>query len=300
MIHHLILMEEECALSIQDGMLKSGDKKIALSVLGSVQCFASRGTWSTHCLSALAEQCPVVISVWHKKRGKWVTASVLPRCRYVNPDATTRICRLSEKQSTKYASDLLMTKVMNQHALIRSLKPELPPLPKLAANSFQRILRLEAKWARFFWTMYFDAAAQDLFVREKRRATAPLNVALNYGYGFLYHALEWQSVASGVEPGIGIIHRLRRSRPSLVCDLIEPLRCCVEITVMRYLDEMHDKKLMAARFAQMMESTWTYKDCRFKLRTIIRLMIESFVRSLQSPTKHHFSPFLLHARDACL
>ncbi len=300
MIHHLILLGENADLSLRDGMLKNGDLKVALSVLGSVQCFSSQGRWTCRVLSELARQCPVILSVWNIKRKKWDTSSVIPRCRYVNPDATTRICRLTDRQSTAYASDLLLTKVMNQHTLIRSLKPELAALPKLAANSFQRILRLEAKWARFFWTMYFDAASQDLFVREKRKASTPLNVALNYGYGFLYHALEWQCVASGVEPGIGIIHVLRRSRPSLVCDLIEPLRCCVELTVMRHLDEMHDKKLMAGRFAQMMESTWGYRDHRFKLRTIIRLMTESFVRSLNAPKTHPFHPFLLHARDACL
>ncbi len=300
MIHHLILLGEDAQVSLKDGILRSGDHKIALSVLGSVQCFSAHGHWSNQCLSALAEQCPVIFAIWNSKTKKWRTTSLLPRCRYVNPDATTQICRLNDKDSTRYASDLLMAKISNQHLLVRSLNPELPPLPKLAANSFQRILRLEAKWARFFWAMYFNAAAQDLFVREKRRASAPLNVSLNYGYGFLYHALEWQCVASGVEPGIGIVHRLRRSRPSLVCDLIEPLRCCVELTIMRHLDEMHDKKLMAGRFAEMMESIWCYQDRRFKLRTIIRLMTESFVRSLRFPQKHNFHPFVLNARDACL
>jgi CRISPR/Cas system-associated endonuclease Cas1 len=300
MIHHLILMGDHVSLSLKEGMVVDQEKKVALSVLGSVQCFSSHGRWSCQCLSALAEQCPTVLATWDNKTGKWRTCSVLPRCRYVNPEATALICRLTDKVATRYASDLLMTKVANQHTLIRSLSPDLPPLPKLAPNSFQRILRLEAKWAKFFWAMYFKVASEDLFVREKRQASAPLNVALNYGYAFLYHALEWQCVASGVEPGIGIIHRLRRSRPSLVCDLIEPLRCCVELTVMRNLDEMHDKKLMAGRFAEMMESSWSYQDRRFKLRTILRLMTESFVRSLRYPGRHQFHPFSLHARDACL
>ena len=53
---------------------------------------------------------------------------------------------------------------------------------------------------------------------------------------------------------VGIFHKLRRNRPSLVCDLIEPFRCCVELTVIRYLDEMHDKNAMAGRFAEMLEA----------------------------------------------
>lgn len=300
MIHHLILMDESADLHLRDGLLVSGEKKIAIQVLGSLQCLASHARWSQAALCAVAQQCPIVMARWDTKSGKWLTSSLLPRCRYVNPDATYRLCTLKPRQSTQLASDLLLTKVQNQHTLIRSLEPALPPLPRLASNSFNRILRLEAKWARFFWAKYFRAASQDLFVREKRQAQAPLNIALNYGYGFLYHAIEWQCIASGLEPGIGIIHRLRRSRPSLVCDLVEPFRCCVELYVMRHLDEMHDIKHMAGRFAEMMEDFWTYAGKRFRLRTIIRLVVESFARALLSLNTSQFRPFLLHARDACL
>lgn len=300
MIHHLILMHEPADLHLKDGLLVCGEKKIALQVLGSLQCLASHARWSQAALCAVAQQCPVIMARWDKQAEKWLTSSLLPRCRYVNPDVTYRICTLKPRQSTQLASDLLFTKVQNQHTLIRSLNPALAPLPKLAANSFNRILRLESKWARFFWATYFRAAAQDLFARERRKAQAPLNVALNYGYGFLYHAIEWQCLASGIEPGVGIIHKLRRSRPSLVCDLIEPFRCCVELYVMRHLDEMHDIKIMAGRFAEMMEDFWCYAGKRFRLRTIIRLVVESFARALLSQNPSAFHPFSLHARDACL
>lgn len=300
MIHHLILTGEKAEMRLKDGMVMSQQNKIAMQTLGSVQCLARHATWSQALLCALARQCPVVLARWDHQSGKWQTASVLPRGRYVNPDATYKLCNMNERRSTPYASQLLFTKVENQHALIRSLEPSLPPLPRLAANSFSRILQLEAKWARFFWSKYFKAASQDLFTRERRQAKAPLNIALNYGYAFLYHAIEWQCIEAGLEPGIGIIHRLRRSRPSLVCDLIEPLRCCVELTVMRYLDEMDDSRLMAGRYAEMMETTWNYAGKRFKLRSIIRLMVESFARAIIFNNPAFFRPFSLHARDACL
>lgn len=300
MIHHLILAGESGEMHVSDGMLCCGEKKVAIQVLGSVQCLASQMKWSQASLTALSLQCPVVLARWNTKIGKWETSAVLPRTRYVNPDVLFRICNLNPAKSTAYASALVYAKVENQHCLLHALEPSLAPLPKLAANSFNRILRLEATWARFFWARYFEAASQDLFTREHRQAKAPLNVALNYGYGFLYHAIEWQCIANGIEPGIAIIHRLRRSRPSLVCDLIEPFRCCVELTVMRCLDEMHDKKLMAGRFAEMMESFWSYSDKRFRLRTIIRLVIESFARAILTNYPPHFRPFRLHARDACL
>jgi CRISPR/Cas system-associated endonuclease Cas1 len=90
---------------------------------------------------------------------------------------------------------------------------------------------------------------------------------------------------------------LPQLRPSLVCDLIEPLRCAVELTVARNLEDLHETKRMAGHFAEMMETQFTYREHRFRLRSIIRLTVESFVRSLDGTEP--FQPFLLHARDAC-
>ena len=298
MIHHLILLHEDQSIHLRQGKLISGSNRIAIDTLGSIQCFSSSTQWTQSALEALASQCPVILARWDKRAGKWGTFAITPRTRYVNPNALASLCRLTEKRATQLASDLIFAKLKNQHQLLRSYDPLMPPAPRLQENSFSRILRLEAKYARTFWATYFRAAAQDLFAREKRGAQAPLNIALNYGYGFLYHALEWQCLASGLDPTVGIIHRLRRNRPSLVCDLIEPFRCCVELTVIRYLDEMHDKKAMAARFAAMLEQKWHFRNQQFRLRSILRLSVESFARAIEK--KQPFHPFVLHARDACL
>lgn len=298
MIHHLILLSEECDVSFNRGLLVSGHKRIALGTLGSVQSFASRSRWSQAALEAVSGQCPIILSRWNRETGKWATCSILPRCRYVQPHALEKLCRLTDKQSTRLASDLIYTKVRNQHTLLRSYNPQLPPAPHLHDHSFARILRLESQYARFFWPRYFAAASTDLFAREKKQAQAPLNVALNYGYGFLYHALEWQCLVSGLEAGVGLVHRNRRNRPSLVCDLVEQFRCCVELTVMRHIAEIDNKKFLAARFAEMLETRFYYQGKNFRLRTIIRLVVESLVRFLMERTPLY--PFELHARDACL
>lgn len=298
MIHHLVLLDEEQDLRLERGLLISGSRRIAVETLGSLQCFAARVRWSQTALEALSIQCPVVMARWESQRKKWATFSLSPKGRHVNPTALWDLCRLPSRMATQYASDLIHAKVCNQQTLLRSLDPSLPATPSLQENSFSRILRLESNYARFFWARYFAAAQADLFAREKRKATHPLNAALNYGYGFLYHALEWQCLASGLESSVGIIHRLRRNRPNLVCDLIEPFRCCVELTVIRAMDRMGDKKAMAAAFAAMLEEKWAYRCGRFRLRSILRLAIESFVKGLSTGKRHQ--PFLLHARDACL
>ena len=298
MIHHLVLLEEEQDLRVERGLLLSGGRRIAIETLGSIQCFASKIRWTQTALESISEQCPAVLSRWDPRRKKWGTFSLATKTRHTNPTALWELCRLPPRLATQHASDLIHAKVCNQQTLLRSLDPTLSATPQLQENSFSRILRLESNYARFFWARYFNAAEADLFAREKRKATHPLNVALNYGYGFLYHALEWQCLASGLDPSVGIIHRLRRNRPNLVCDLIEPFRCCVELSVIRSMDQMGDKKAMAACFAAMLEAQWVYRGQRFRLRSILRLVIESFIKSLLTKKRHQ--PFLLHARDACL
>ena len=228
MIHHLVLLGEEADYGVEGGRLISGSRKIAILSLGSVQCFAASCRWSQTALEELAAQCPCVFSRWDKRKGKWKTFSLSQRCRHVNPTAIWNLCRLPAQKATQIATSLLWAKICNQHEMLRTFNPHLAEKPRLKENSFSRILRLEAQYARYFWPKYFAALSDDLFQREKRRPKHPLNVALSYGYGFLYHAIEWQCLASGLEPSIGLIHKLRRNRPSLACDLIEPLRCSVE------------------------------------------------------------------------
>ena len=72
MIHHLVLMNESADLHLKDGLLICGDKKIAVQVLGSLQCLASHARWSQAALCAVAQQCPVVMARWDKQSGKWL------------------------------------------------------------------------------------------------------------------------------------------------------------------------------------------------------------------------------------
>ncbi len=179
MINHLILLSEEQNLHVTDGRLISGHRRIAVETLGSVQCFSAACQWSQTALEMLATQCPVVMARWDKQQKKWKTFNLAPRARYVNPTALWKLCRLSPQRATQMASGLLWTKVCNQHQMLRAFDPRLADKPQLKENSFNRILRLEASYSRFFWPRYFAALASDLFEREHRKPTHPINAALN-------------------------------------------------------------------------------------------------------------------------
>ncbi|MFQ5615916.1 MAG: CRISPR-associated endonuclease Cas1 [Anaerolineales bacterium] len=60
--------------------------------------------------------------------------------------------------------------------------------------------------------------------RKGRGATDPVNSALNYGYGILYHLCERCLTLAGLDPYAGFLHTDRPGKPSLVLDFIEEFR----------------------------------------------------------------------------
>lgn len=295
---HLVIESDDASLSLKNGHITFNGRRLAIYTLASVQCFGRHALWTQAVLQALAGACPVILARWDKTGDKWNTCGLSAKARHVHPLALEKLCRLSETASTHLASQLLHTKIANQLTLLRALNPELPDRPPIQASSLSRVLRLEASYARKFWAQFFTATGHSLLYREKRKPTKPINIALSYGYGYLYHAIEWNCLSHGLDCGVGLIHKHRKNRPNLACDLIEPMRCAVELTVIRHLDEIGDKARMASRFAEMMEQKFLYRGAAFRLRSIIRLTTQSFVNHLLSRSEYH--PFRLHARDACL
>ena len=282
MINHLILLSEEQDLHVTDGKLISGHRKIAIEYAGQHPVFLRR-------LPLVADG----VGIARQRNARWSCRagtsskrngrrfSLAPRARYVNPTALWKLCRLSPQRATQLASGLLVDESLQPAPnASHAFDPRLADKPQLQGKFLQPHSAAGSQLRPVLLAALFCRVGFRLFEREKRKATHPINAALNYGYGFLYHAIEWQCLASGLDPTVGIIHKLRRSRPSLACDLIEPLRCTVELTVVRHLDDLQEPKRLAGHFAEMFETPFSYRDGKFKLRSIIRLMVESFVRAL--------------------
>jgi CRISPR-associated protein Cas1 len=63
--------------------------------------------------------------------------------------------------------------------------------------------------------------------RVRRPPTDPVNALLSLGYTFLTNRAIARIQAAGLELNLGALHEYRPGRPSLACDLIEPLRAPV-------------------------------------------------------------------------
>lgn len=71
--------------------------------------------------------------------------------------------------------------------------------------------------------------------KANRNATHPMNAMLNYSYAVLQSQVTIAAVKAGLDPSAGILHARRPGRPSLVFDLMEPLRPLVDAHVVNFL-----------------------------------------------------------------
>jgi CRISPR-associated endonuclease Cas1 len=136
-----------------------------------------------------------------------------------------------------------------------SLAALLPVLDE--ARTIERVRYVEARAAALYWSFWervpLTFARRDLpkipqhwlQVGTRRssispgpvKATSPAHAILNY----LYAILEAEAVralrAVGCDPALGVLHVDTPTRPSLACDLMEPLRPVVDAFVHRLLRE---------------------------------------------------------------
>jgi CRISPR-associated endonuclease Cas1 len=125
------------------------------------------------------------------------------------------------------------------------------------ATSSQEILKYEARGALAYWNAWHDleitfprvdlprvpnhwrtfGSRMSPLTRSPRLAVNPPNALL----GFLYSLLESEArlalSALGMDPGIGVLHSDTRTRDSLACDLMEPIRPQVDAFLLDWLKQ---------------------------------------------------------------
>lgn len=91
----------------------------------------------------------------------------------------------------------------------------------------------EGKCSALYFDCYFSLMPKQWKSkkRENKNANHPLNILLNYGYGFLYNELTVSLIEAGIDPYVGFFHRDQYAKPTLTFDLIEQYRCWVEEVV---------------------------------------------------------------------
>ena len=118
-------------------------------------------------------------------------------------------------------------------------KREAMKLPR--ASTVTQLRTVEGRVALRYWGAYRKALPEPLGFQgrmtttRQSNASDPVNLALNYGYGFLEAECRMAINAIGLEPSVGFLHDFSdyQTKQSLVYDLQEPFRFLVDLTVMQ-------------------------------------------------------------------
>jgi CRISPR-associated endonuclease Cas1 len=125
----------------------------------------------------------------------------------------------------------------------------------MTAKSNDEIRRYEARAALAYWTAWHELPVNfspaDLrrvpdhwrtfgsrfspLTRSPRLAVNPPNAVLNFLYSILESEARLAISELGLDPGIGVLHSDTRTRDSLACDLMEPIRPQVDAYVLDWL-----------------------------------------------------------------
>jgi CRISPR-associated endonuclease Cas1 len=126
-----------------------------------------------------------------------------------------------------------------------------------AASTIEQLRAIEAEGALAYWGAWAPVQVQfarrdaarvpahwrafgrraSLVTGASRKATNPANAILNYLYAIAEAEARLAALAVGCDPGLGIMHADQRSRDSLACDLMEPVRAVVDAWVLGLLAE---------------------------------------------------------------
>lgn len=95
------------------------------------------------------------------------------------------------------------------------------------SESIDEIFGIEGVAASFYFSIYGKSFKDNNFKferRSKRPAKDPTNALLNFGYHLLLSEICVHVAASGLNSGIGFLHSIKSSRPSLALDVLEIFR----------------------------------------------------------------------------
>ncbi len=180
--------------------------------------------------------------------------------------------RLRRAQSLAHQSDLalriarelIVQKLRGQEHVARKYFPNSSAAVSIAiarnklvtAKSNDDIRASESQGALAYWSAWHDLSISfprvDLsrvpdhwqkfgsrmspLTTSPRLAVNPPNAMLNYLYAVLESEARLALAALGLDPGIGVLHNDLRSRDSLACDLMEPVRPQVDAFLLDWLN----------------------------------------------------------------
>lgn len=110
---------------------------------------------------------------------------------------------------------------------IRKSEQQIPSFQEANAASVRGI---EGSISKEYWQVIVLALEKNVSFpgRVKRHVHDPFNSCLNYLYGMLYGITEASLLMNGIDPYMGILHRIEYNKKAMLYDYIEPFRPWVD------------------------------------------------------------------------
>jgi CRISPR-associated endonuclease Cas1 len=195
----------------------------------------------------------------------------------------------------RIAVELIKQKLLAQERLVREQFQDSNSAEIIAdqrhaltkVDSKEEILRYEAYGALAYWRVWSGLPIQfsqsdvkrvpqhwqvfgsrvSPLTKSCRLAVNPPNAMLNYLYSILESEARLAISALGLDPGIGFLHNDMRTRDSLACDLMEPVRPQVDKFLLDWLhraplqrnwffEERNGNCRLTSEFASQLSETW--------------------------------------------
>lgn len=201
----------------------------------------------------------------------------------------------------KIAKQVLIQKVMNENRLLKhfGVKPydktavwenvdriKSIHTEKLTQNTRAKLNMLEERFSRHFYAQMFPLFPKWIRVKKriKRNAINYCNNLLNLSFEVLNWKVLKAILTCKLEPYLGFLHSIQYSKPSLVCDLVEPFRSYIIHFLIHY-----SKTLTSADFQKHYVTKDRYPRYFLKHRTAWNL--------IETLNKHLFEAYIPMQRN---
>lgn len=139
------------------------------------------------------------------------------------------------------AQRLLKNKAYNQISVLKNIRNKnqlqllaikrceelLLQFDELEKYELAELMGIEGNISKIYFPAVFDYA--DWNGRKPRAKLDPYNVVLDIGYTFLFNFVECFVKLFGFDVYYGVCHKTWFKRKSLICDLVEPFRCIIDL-----------------------------------------------------------------------
>lgn len=142
---------------------------------------------------------------------------------------------LMQKEDIGIARILVTNKISNSIRILQRYPKNEAVIRKIEkcieiateTQEYRELMSAEATAAKLFLTRWFQT--MPFSGRKPRMKCDPVNVSLDIGYTVLFNYIEANLRLFGFDLYVGVYHRLFFQRKSLVCDVMEPFRCIVDL-----------------------------------------------------------------------